>query len=79
MFSRGLEIRSDIQDLLDGFNNINTPQNNRISRIKLVRPESDHYENIGAYSISCPTYTIEGGQTKDDRRSKDEFANTRLF
>lgn len=59
VFSRGLEIRSDIQELLDGSN-----AQNRINRIKLIRPESDHYENIGAYSISCPTYTIEGGKLK---------------
>ena len=59
VFSRGLEIRGDIQELLDGSN-----AQNRVSRIKLIRPESDHYENIGAYSISCPTYTIEGGKLK---------------
>jgi hypothetical protein len=59
VFSRGLELRGDIQELLDGSN-----AQNRINRIKLTRPESDHYEDIGAYSISCPTYTIEGGKLK---------------
>ncbi len=60
VYSRGLEILTDIQHLLNG----STDGNNNISRIKVTRPESYHYDTIGVYTVSCPTYTIENGKLK---------------